>query len=46
MLTLKTYAHAMREEEADRSFADFGAPDGPRRPLARTTIAATKTAPS
>ena len=24
MLTLETYAHAMREEEADLSFADFG----------------------
>ena len=24
MLTLKTYAHAMREEEADLSFAEFG----------------------
>ena len=24
MLTLKTYAHAIREEEADLSFADFG----------------------
>ncbi len=23
MLTLKTYAHSMREEEADLSFADF-----------------------
>lgn len=39
MLTLKTYAHALREEEADLSFADFEAgeandrgPDrGPRR---------------
>jgi len=26
MLTLKTYAHAMKEEEADLSFADFGSP--------------------
>lgn len=24
MLTLRTYAHAMREEEADLSFAEFG----------------------
>ena len=24
MLTLKTYAHAMRQEEADLSFADLG----------------------
>ena len=24
MLTLRTYAHAIREEEADLSFADFG----------------------
>src|SRR5262249_2785663 len=31
MLTLKTYAHAMKSEEADLSFADFGAPG---RPLA------------
>jgi integrase len=29
MLTLKTYAHALREEEADLSFLQF---DGPRRP--------------
>ncbi len=29
MLTLKTYAHAIREEEADLSFLNF---DGPIRP--------------
>jgi integrase len=29
MLTLRTYAHAIREEEADLSFADFGL-SGPR----------------
>jgi len=29
MLTLKTYAHAMKEEEADLSFADFGSPGRP-----------------
>jgi len=29
MLTLKTYAHAMQEEERDLSFLDF---DGPGRP--------------
>ncbi len=29
MLTLKTYAHALREEEADLSFLAF---DGPGRP--------------
>ncbi len=29
MLTLKTYAHAMREEEVDLSFATFG--DGAKR---------------
>jgi len=29
MLTLKTYAHAMREEEADLSFAEFGSPGRP-----------------
>ena len=28
-LTLKTYAHAMREEEADLSFAEFGSPKRP-----------------
>ena len=33
MLTLKTYAHAMREEEADLSFADFGY--GATGPIAR-----------
>jgi len=27
--TLRTYAHAMREEERDLSFADFGAPGRP-----------------
>ncbi len=31
MLTLKTYAHAMREEEADLAFADFAVADGPER---------------
>ena len=30
ILTLKTYAHAMPEEEVDLSFASFG--DSPRRP--------------
>ena len=30
MLTLKTYAHAMREEEVDLDFATFG--DGAERP--------------
>ena len=29
MLTLKTYAHAMREEEVDLGFANFG--DGAKR---------------
>ncbi len=32
MLTLQTYAHAMPEEEADLSFADFGESSGPERP--------------
>ena len=31
MLTLKTYAHAIREEEADLSFADFEVRDGSER---------------
>ncbi len=31
MLTLKTYAHAIREEEMDRSFADFEVHDGSER---------------
>ncbi len=35
-LTLRVYAHAMRAEEGDRSFADFGGrkqpADGPGRP--------------
>ncbi len=31
-LTLRIYAHAIREEEGDLSFADFGGKDGPRRP--------------
>jgi len=30
MLTLKTYAHAMREEEGDLSFADFAASETPK----------------
>jgi hypothetical protein len=30
MLTLKTYAHAIREEEMDLSFADFEVRDGSR----------------
>ena len=29
MLTLKTYAHAMKEEEADLSSAEFGSPGRP-----------------
>ena len=31
-LTLRVYAHAMREEEHDLSFADFGASAGSERP--------------
>jgi hypothetical protein len=31
-LTLRIYAHAIREEELDLSFADFGVDDGPGRP--------------
>ncbi len=31
MLTLKTYAHAIREEEMDLSFADFEVRDGSER---------------
>jgi len=31
MLTLKTYAHAIREEEADLSFADFSVSEGSER---------------
>ena len=31
MLTLKTYAHAIREEKADLSFADFEGRDGSER---------------
>jgi hypothetical protein len=34
VLTLKTYAHAMPEEEVDLGFASFG--DSPRRPLMKT----------
>ena len=29
--TLRVYAHAMREEETDLSFAEFGVPDGSGR---------------
>jgi len=32
MLTLKTYAHSMQDEETDLSFADFGTPCAPKRP--------------
>ena len=32
MLTLKTYAHAMHDEETDLSFAEFGESVGPGRP--------------
>ncbi len=32
MLTLKTYAHSMQDEETDLSFADFGTPSAPKRP--------------
>ncbi len=31
MLTLKTYAHVMQEEEADLTFADFAPADGSKR---------------
>jgi len=31
MLTLKTYAHAIREEEADLSFADFASENDSKR---------------
>jgi hypothetical protein len=31
MLTLRTYAHAIREEEADLSFAEFEVRDGSKR---------------
>jgi hypothetical protein len=33
---LRVYAHAIREEEADVSFADFG--DGPGRPYTAPTL--------
>ncbi len=33
MLTLKTYAHAMCEEETDLAFADFAVADGTKRPI-------------
>ena len=33
-LTLGTYAHAIRAEEPDLSFADLGSADGPARPHA------------
>ena len=33
-LTLRVYAHALREEETDLSFADF---DGPKRPYTAPT---------
>lgn len=44
--TLRIYAHALREEEADLSFADFGTDDGPRRPLPFPTRKPTKTPPT
>ena len=33
MLTLKTYAHAIREEEMDLSFANFEIRDDSKRPI-------------
>jgi hypothetical protein len=39
MLTLKTYAHSMQDEETDLCFVDFtalSAPNGPIRPLTKT----------
>jgi hypothetical protein len=48
MLTLRTYAHAMREEEADLGFANFhavanlgnaaSATDSPKRPYTAPAI--------
>jgi hypothetical protein len=32
MLTLKTYAHSMQDEETDLGFADFTASSAPKRP--------------
>jgi hypothetical protein len=32
MLTLKTYAHSMQDEETDLSFADFSTSSSPKRP--------------
>jgi len=32
MLTLKTYAHSMPEQETDLGFADFSTPSAPKRP--------------
>jgi hypothetical protein len=42
MLTLKTYAHALPDEEADLSFADFG-PEGVARRLYPSPTSATDT---
>ena len=39
MLTLRTYAHAIREEEADLSFADFTAADCSKRLYASPGLA-------
>ncbi len=39
-LTLRVYAHAMREEEQDLSFAEFG---GPRRPYTAPPFAEAST---
>ncbi|MFP6579315.1 MAG: hypothetical protein VCC02_05870 [Myxococcota bacterium] len=45
-LTLRVYAHAMKEEETDLSFLDFSGPNGtpaaprPRRPPERKSPAA------
>ena len=47
MLTLKIYAHAMRHEEADLSFADFGeAVSGPTRGSAPVSDVAGRLYPS
>ena len=46
MLTLKTYAHAIREEEAGLLFADLETEDGPGRPLTSMRTPPKKTPPT
>ena len=44
--TLRVYAHALREEESDLTFAEFGTQDAPMRTLPKETLGSDQRAPS